>query len=108
MEFPQDNFIKLDFLGKDSIRYENTVQVTPEVYKQLRKFTQAKSPEDLIFDRINTSRLNDYLKDMMSDLSAKVFRTYNASNCLQSQLYEKNEHGIDPESVANMPIERRL
>jgi len=108
IEFPEENFIKLDFLGKDSIRYENTVEVSPHVYNQLKKFAHAKSPEDLLFDRINTSRLNDYLKSMMSDLSAKVFRTYNASNTLQSQLYEKNEHGIDPESVADMPLERRL
>jgi len=27
VEFPQKNQIKLDFLGKDSIRYENTVDV---------------------------------------------------------------------------------
>ena len=32
IEFPQDNFIKLDFLGKDSIRYENTVEVSRDIF----------------------------------------------------------------------------
>jgi DNA topoisomerase-1 len=108
MEFPNENEIKLDFLGKDSIRYENTVQVPKYVYEKLRKFAKGKEPDDLLFDRINTSKLNDYLKSMMHDLSAKVFRTYNASFTLSNQLHEKNEHGIDPSEVPDMPLEKRL
>ena len=42
-----------------------------------------------MFDSINASHLNDYLKQHMSDLSAKVFRTYNASITLQDQLESK-------------------
>ncbi len=79
VEFPELNVIKLDFLGKDSIRYENTVNVPPEVYQRLTEFAKGKAQDDLLFDRINTGRLNDYLKSMMDELSAKVFRTYNAS-----------------------------
>ena len=79
VEFPAENMIKLDFLGKDSIRYENTVEVPPEVYQNMVKFSKGKAKDELMFDRINTGRLNDYLKSMMEDLSAKVFRTYNAS-----------------------------
>ncbi len=79
VEFPQENQIKLDFLGKDSIRYENTVDVPSEIYENLIKFSKGKGADDLLFDQINTGRLNDYLKSFMQDLSAKVFRTYNAS-----------------------------
>ena len=43
-----------------------------------------------MFDKINASKLNDYLKEMMEDLSAKVFRTYNASVTLQNELYGKD------------------
>lgn len=32
------NQIKFDFLGKDSIRYENTVEVHPKVYGNIEKF----------------------------------------------------------------------
>jgi DNA topoisomerase-1 len=40
---------------------------------------EKKDPKEDMFDQINASKLNDYLKLHMSDLSAKVFRTYNAS-----------------------------
>jgi len=39
-----------------------------------------------LFDSINASKLNDHLKNLMDGLSAKVFRTYNASITLQEQL----------------------
>lgn len=35
---------------------------------------------------VNASKLNEFLKDSMDDLSAKVFRTYNASITLQNEL----------------------
>ena len=34
----EDNHIKFDFLGKDSIRYENEVQVNPRVYDLVQEF----------------------------------------------------------------------
>ena len=47
---------------------------------------------DKIFDKINAGRLNDYLKENMENLSAKVFRTYNASYTLQDELNKKPFH----------------
>lgn len=44
----------------------------------------------------------------MDNLSAKVFRTYNASITLQDQLYDKNEHGIDPDEVVNFPVDQKM
>lgn len=90
-----ENKVTFDFLGKDSMRYLNTVDVIPQVYKLLKKFTingatkAAKDPREELFDKINASRLNDHLKTHMNDLSAKVFRTYNASITLQKQLNDK-------------------
>ena len=55
------------------------MDVPPEIYDNIRKFYKGKGPDDLLFDQINTGRLNEYLKSFMEDLSAKVFRTYNAS-----------------------------
>ena len=95
-------------MGKDSIRYENTVEVLPQVFQNLVKFSKGKQADDLIFDKINTGRLNDYLKSMMDNLSAKVFRTYNASITLSDQLFEENEHGIDPLTVPGMPVDKRV
>jgi DNA topoisomerase-1 len=82
----ENNQITLDFLGKDSMRYLNTVEVLPVVHQRLSEFIKGKEPSDDIFDKINASRLNEYLKESMEDLSAKVFRTYNASITLQQEL----------------------
>jgi DNA topoisomerase-1 len=42
-----------------------------------------KKPTDDLFDKIDAQALNDYLKSLMDGLTAKVFRTYNASSTLQ-------------------------
>lgn len=81
-----NNKIKLDFLGKDSIRYENTVEVESSIYMQLIKFMKGKKKDEDLFDEINPTLLNAYLKSMMEDLTAKVFRTYNASKLFQDEL----------------------
>lgn len=83
----EDNHIILDFLGKDSMRYYNRVLIEPKVYENLAKFMRGKNKEDNLFDLVNASKLNDYLKSLMPGLSAKVFRTYNASYTLQLGIY---------------------
>ncbi|XP_073485526.1 uncharacterized protein [Aquarana catesbeiana] len=84
----QKHVVEFDFLGKDSIRYYNKVPVEKEVFKNLKRFMENKDPEDDLFDRLNTSTLNKHLQDLMDGLTAKVFRTYNASITLQNQLKE--------------------
>jgi DNA topoisomerase-1 len=45
-----------------------------------------KQDGDDLFDRLNTTILNKHLQSLMDGLTAKVFRTYNASHTLQEQL----------------------
>ncbi|KAL5021568.1 hypothetical protein ScPMuIL_000723 [Solemya velum] len=78
--------VEFDFLGKDSIRYYNAIPVEKRVYKNLQLFMDNKQPGDDLFDRLNTAILNKHLSDLMEGLTAKVFRTYNASRTLQEQL----------------------
>ncbi|XP_067887510.1 DNA topoisomerase 1-like isoform X2 [Heterodontus francisci] len=80
--------VEFDFLGKDSIRYYNKVPVEKQVFKNLKLFMENKDPADDLFDRLNTSDLNKHLQELMEGLTAKVFRTYNASITLQEQLAE--------------------
>ena len=102
-----ENKIKFDFLGKDSMRYLKVVDVPDIVYKRMKQFTYhgklseetKKDPKEDLFDRINATRLNEHLKTHMSDLSAKVFRTYNASSTLQRLLDKSDESGIKEKST---------
>ena len=84
--------VKFDFLGKDSIRYENVVDVEPRVAALVAAFRvrdgkgKAKGPSDLLFYEGMVGDLNGKLKSLMPKLSAKVFRTFNASVTLDSLL----------------------
>lgn len=80
--------VEFDFLGKDSIRYNNAVPVEKRVFKNVQLFLDNKKEGDDLFDRLNTSILNEYLTGLMPGLTAKTFRTYNASITLQQQLEE--------------------
>lgn len=91
VNFLPDNKIELDFLGKDSVRYQNTVKIDPDVYNVLIKFTKGKKKSSDLFDLINPQMLNQYLGTMMEGLTAKVFRTFNASKLFQTELNNINK-----------------
>jgi DNA topoisomerase-1 len=52
------NKVTFDFLGKDSIRYVNEVEVDEQVFKNLKIFKkEPKTVGDLLFDRLSVSQL---------------------------------------------------
>jgi len=55
---------------------------------------QEKKNEDELFDELTTSALNSYLKSQMDGLTAKVFRTYNASITLQRELEKSPDENL--------------
>ncbi|KAK0617958.1 hypothetical protein B0T17DRAFT_591888 [Bombardia bombarda] len=98
----EPNTVIFDFLGKDSIRFYNEVTVERQVFKNLKMFKKPpKEDGDDIFDRLNTTQLNKHLSSYMPGLTAKVFRTYNASFTMSQLLQElegNNEKSI-PEKI---------
>ncbi len=99
----ENNVIKLDFLGKDSVRYCKKVPVHSQVYKNLEKFIANKSKKDDLFDLVTSSTLNEYLSSIMPGLTAKVWRTYNAS-----LLFQKELDKIKEEKVSEIEPNERL
>ncbi|PON81508.1 DNA topoisomerase I [Trema orientale] len=87
------NKLEFNFLGKDSIRYENTVEVELPVHNAVIKFQSGKKGNDDLFDLLDTSKLNAHLKELMPGLTAKVFRTYNASITLDDMLNRETKDG---------------
>eukprot|EP01124_Arcella_intermedia_P022303 TRINITY_DN328_c0_g1_i4.p1 TRINITY_DN328_c0_g1~~TRINITY_DN328_c0_g1_i4.p1 ORF type:complete len:933 (+),score=218.51 TRINITY_DN328_c0_g1_i4:211-3009(+) len=86
-----DNKLEFDFLGKDSMRYHNVVEVDPQVYKNFKTFMSGKKKSEQIFDRLSPPSLNSHLQSLMDGLTAKVFRTYNASITMQKELSKFDE-----------------
>lgn len=103
----ENNIIKLDFLGKDSVRFCKKIQVIESVYKNLETFVKDKKNKDDLFNLINASTLNEYLNSFMDGLTAKVWRTFNASLLFQKELDKvKEDHilKIDPSEKLNYLI----
>lgn len=88
LQFEPPCTVIFDFLGKDSIRYYNSVEVERAVFDSLKLFCRNKKEGDDVFHRLTVTGLNDYLKSLMDGLSAKVFRTFNASITLDRLLYD--------------------
>ncbi|KAL6549677.1 hypothetical protein OROHE_008408 [Orobanche hederae] len=93
------NILKFDFLGKDSIRYQNELEVETPVFKAIQQFRSGKRGGDDLFDKLDTSKLNAHLKELMPGLTAKVFRTYNASITLDEMLSKETKGGDVAENV---------
>ncbi|KAI9679980.1 MAG: DNA topoisomerase 1 [Caeruleum heppii] len=94
------NKVIFDFLGKDSIRFYDEVEVDLQVFKNLKIFKKPpKRDGDQIFDRLTTTQLNKHLANYMPGLTAKVFRTYNASFTMSNLLQTMKSEGTIPERV---------
>lgn len=87
-----DSVIELDFLGKDSVRWQETIEIQSTHEKQFRKNIKSiikdKKPKDEIFDGIKSSHVNAYYSGIVKGLSAKVFRTYSATKVVKKYLSE--------------------
>ncbi|GAC71226.1 DNA topoisomerase I [Moesziomyces antarcticus T-34] len=107
--------IHLEFLGKDSMKFEEDLKITnPDVFKNITMFLKTngmkdksgnyvrKKPNDPIFcapgdsaagkmQPLQPSAVNTFLSKYMKGLSAKVFRTYNASVTFQGLLEQTEE-----------------
>lgn len=108
IEFPQPNgnqIIEFNFLGKDSVPWQKRLEVDSEdtraLYNNLKKFMQGKKPTDLIFDGINSRKVNAFLQQIMPELTAKVFRTCIATRVVQRQLSKAK---VDKDSLEAQKI----
>jgi DNA topoisomerase-1 len=96
--------VKLDFLGKDSIRFCKKIKVSDKIYNNLKEFTNNKNKKDDLFDLITATSLNEYLTSYMPGLTSKVWRTYNASYLFQKEIDKINLtkiKDIDPNEKIN-------
>lgn len=93
------NSIEFDFLGKDSVRWKETIQVVgddKQFYENLKELVANKKSHEEIFDGITSRHVNAYFSGIVKGLTAKVFRTYLATNEVKD--YLKKHTSIKSES----------
>ena len=96
-----NNSIEFDFLGKDSVRWKETIPAEgqdKQFYDNLKEFISNKKENEEIFDGITSRHVNAYYSTIVKGLSAKVFRTYLASSVVSKYLRSHD----DVKSETNM------
>lgn len=81
--------VEFDFLGKDSVRWQKSIDVGGRdqvVHTNLKEFIRNKKPGDLIFAGVTSRNVNDFLSKVVPGMSAKVFRTYLATEVVTKHL----------------------
>ena len=85
------NTIEFDFLGKDSVRWQETVVAEghdKQFHENIKKIIENKKPKDEIFEDITSRHVNQYYSGIVKGLTAKVFRTYLATAVVKKYLVE--------------------
>ena len=86
--------IEFDFLGKDSVRWQETVQATGndvQLRDNLERLVKDKKPSDEIFHGITSRHVNAYYSGVVGGLSAKVFRTHLATRTVMDYLKKHDD-----------------
>ena len=81
--------IEFDFLGKDSVRWQETVVAEghdKQFHENIKKIIEKKKPKDEIFEDITSRHVNQYYSGIVKGLTAKVFRTYLATAVVKKYL----------------------
>jgi DNA topoisomerase-1 len=84
--------IEFDFLGKDCVRWRETIIAEghdKQFYDNLKDLISNKKENEEIFDDITSRHVNAYYSTIVKGLSAKVFRTYLASSVVTKYLRER-------------------
>ncbi|WP_428323747.1 DNA topoisomerase I [Nitrosopumilus sp.] len=81
--------IEFDFLGKDSVRWQETIKATgddKQFQENLKKLIEKKKPNEEIFHNITSRDVNKYFSGIVKGVTAKVFRTYQATTVVKNYL----------------------
>lgn len=83
--------IEFDFLGKDSVRWQEKVPAIgqdKQFQENLRKLIENKKENEEIFDGITSRHVNAYYSSIVKGLTAKVFRTFLGTSVVKAYLIE--------------------
>jgi DNA topoisomerase-1 len=99
--------VEFHFLGKDSVEWRKKVLLPELVRHNLEELVQQARPSETgtgsarnlpqLFPEIGSVQVNRYLASLLPGLSAKVFRTYRATNAVSTALDASGVKSSSPE-----------
>jgi len=82
--FREDGKVTFNFLGKDSVPHIFEADLPEEVVRNLKEFSADAGAT--LFDGVDSTRVSEFLDEVIVGLSAKVFRTCYASQAVENKL----------------------
>ncbi len=86
--------LHFDFLGKDCVRWEKSVQAPPSVIRNIEQY--AKTSKEYLFEGVDSKKVSRFLSQKMLGLTAKVFRTWRCTKTLKEELAKSGVTKEDP------------
>jgi DNA topoisomerase-1 len=86
--------LHVDFLGKDCVRWEKSVQAPAQVIKNISEF--AKTSKEYLFEGVDSKKVSRFLSEKMPGLTAKVFRTWRCTKTVKEELAKSPVTKEDP------------
>ena len=101
-----DNYIRLNFVGKDSVIYNESLKVDSVVYNEFKKQLNNKKPIDKVYSRANSSTVNNYLKSIYDgEITPKLFRTAKCGKLLAEEIQKREWKNLTDKEFKNNLME---
>jgi DNA topoisomerase-1 len=95
IRFNGDGTATFNFLGKDAVPHVFRVELPDNVIRNLTEF--AANARSTLFDGVGSKQVSEFLDEVMTGISAKVFRTCYASETVETKLEKAPVKLEDPE-----------
>ncbi|MGW8289595.1 MAG: DNA topoisomerase I, partial [Candidatus Bathyarchaeia archaeon] len=89
--------LHFDFLGKDSVRWEKSLQAPPSVIRNINQYSG--NSKEYLFEGVDSKKVSRFLSQKMPGLTAKVFRTWRCTKTVKEELAKSGTVKEDPEYV---------
>jgi DNA topoisomerase-1 len=86
--------LHFDFLGKDCVRWEKSVQAPPALIRNIEHY--AENSKEYLFQGVDSKKVSRFLSEKMLGLTAKVFRTWRCTKTVKEELAKSGTAKEDP------------
>ena len=88
------DMLHFDFLGKDCVRWEKSLQAPAAVIRNIRHY--AENSKEYLFEGVDSKKVSRFLSQKMPGLTAKVFRTWRCTKTVKEELANSGIKKEDP------------